>query len=120
MSNTQIIEKQLKQVVNADLSNFDPETNTYYIPKRVDKKIEEDKCYLIRLKPQAFTNRYVIDNWNNGSIPDCKYLKIDVSRKMSKMIKVVSVGFDYEHNKDLSYFWNGWLSTDDIEVIDYI
>ena len=36
------------------------------------------------------------------------------------MIKVVSVGFDYEHNKDLSYFWNGWLSTDDIEVIDYI
>lgn len=120
MSNDAIIEKQLSKVINADLSNFDPETRTYFIPKRVDKKIEEDKCYLIKLKPQAFNNRYVIDNWNNGSMPTTNFLKIDVSKKMSKMIKVVGVAFDYEHNRDLASFWSGWLSTDDIEVIDYI
>lgn len=112
-----VIKNQLEKVIVADLSNYNPETNTYIIPKRKDKKIEEDKCYLIHLKAKAFSNRFVIDNWNSGSMPSANYLKADISKKMNKMIKVVSVGYDFENQRDLATFWSGWLSVDDIEVI---
>ncbi len=51
-----LIEKELKKVEKADLSNFNPETNTYIIPKRKDIKIEEDNCYLVHLKDTLFSN----------------------------------------------------------------
>ena len=57
-----IIEEQLKKVERADLSNFDKEKNTYFIPKRQDIKIEEDCCYLIQLLPTLFTNDTVKTN----------------------------------------------------------
>lgn len=113
----QLIEKELKKVEKADLTHFDPATNTYFIPKRKDIKIEEDHCYLIHLKDSIFNNTTLKVNWNNGSLPSYNYLKVDVSKVMSKMIKVVGVGFDFEKQEDLSYFWSGWLTTDEIEVI---
>lgn len=54
-----LIEKELKKVEKADLSNFDPLTNTYIIKKRKDIKIEEDNCYLIYLKDSLFSNDVV-------------------------------------------------------------
>lgn len=36
---------------------------------------------------------------------------------MAKMIKVVAVGFDNETQSDISYFWSGWLTLDEIEVL---
>lgn len=112
-----IIEEQLKKVEYADLSNYDEATNTYIIPKRVDIKLEEDKCYLIRLKPTLFTNETLKINWNQGKVPTQEYLKVDISKKMPKMIKVVGVGYDYDGNQDLSYFWSGWLTLADIDVL---
>ena len=116
----ELIEKELKKVEKADLTNFNPETNTYLIPKRKDIKVEEDCCYLVRLKDTIFTNETLKVNWNNGSLPTYKYLKIDVSKMLPKMIKVVAVGFDNETQKDISYFWSGWLTLDEIEVIKKI
>lgn len=55
----EIIEKQLKAVERADLTKFDAETNTYFIPKRQDIKLEEDHCYLINLKDSFFKNETV-------------------------------------------------------------
>ena len=57
-----IIEEQLKKTENVDLSNFDKETNTYYIKKRQDIKVEEDQCYNLKLKNSAFNNTIVTDN----------------------------------------------------------
>ena len=57
-----INEKQLKKTENVDLSNFDKETNTYYIKKRQDIKAEEDQCYILKLKNSAFNNTIVTDN----------------------------------------------------------
>ena len=57
-----IIEEQLKKTENVDLSNFDKETNTYYIKKRQDIKVEEDQCYILKLKNSAFNNAIVTDN----------------------------------------------------------
>ena len=115
-----LIEKELKRVEKADLTHFNPETNTYFIPKRKDIKIEEDNCYLIRLKDTIFNNETLKVNWNGGSLPTYKYLKVDVSKIMAKMIKVVGVGFDNETQTDVSYFWSGWLTLDEIEVIKKI
>lgn len=117
MSENKIIEEQLKKVEYADLSNFDAKTNTYMIPKRVDVKIEEDKCYLIQLLPTLFKNETLKINWNSGNMPTFDYMKIDVSKMIGKMIKVVGTGYDFEEQKDLATFWSGWLSTQDIKVI---
>ena len=112
-----IIEQQLAKVQNANLSNYIPETDTYIIPKHVGIKIEEDKGYIIYLKDGAFTNTTIINNWNNGSFPTVRYLKIDIAKKMNNMIKVVSVGYDPITEQDLDKYWSGWLSIDNINII---
>lgn len=120
---SELIEKQLKKVQNADLSNFDSTTNTYFIKKRVDIKIEEEQCYLIHLKTSLFENAVLKNNWNGGNTPPCTYFKAEVSKMMGKMIKIVGVGSnDIEklNNNIDTRFWTGWLSTQDIEVIQKI
>ena len=112
-----IIESQLKKVQYADLTNFNSETNTYFIKKREDIKLEEDNCYLIHIKPTLKLNKSFITNWNRGSIPTYDYLKIDVSKIMVDKIKVVSVGYNINENKNEDYFWSGWLTINDIEVL---
>lgn len=114
---SKLIRDQLNKTIYADLSNFDELTNTYFIKKREDVKIEEDNFYLIHLKMSAFTNKTISDNWNAGSIPPVAYMKIDASKVMGKMVKVLGAGFDIENNRDLSVFWSGWLCVDDIEVL---
>ena len=120
LSVNKIIEQQLKKLEYADISNFDAATNTYIIPKKVDIKIEEDKCYLIQLLPTLFKNEVLKTNWNAGSMPVYNYMKVDVSKIIGKMIKVVGTGYDIETQTDISSFWSGWLSTQDIKVIKKI
>ena len=115
-----LIDAQLKKVEKADLSHYDKETNTYFIPRKNEIKLEEDNCYLVELQDTIFNNEVLKTNWNNGNMPKYKYLKIDVSKIMAKMIKVVAVGYDNENKKDLSYFWNGWLTLNEIKVIQKI
>lgn len=117
---TELIKNQLKQVQYADLSNFNEDTATYIIKRRVDVKIEVDSCYIIRLKPSARSNMAVMINWNNGSMPSFNCLKADISKIMGKMIKVVAVGYDEQSQQDIAKFWSGWLHIDDIEVISII
>lgn len=114
----EIVKKQLEKVQYADLSNFDAATNTYIIKKRVDIKLEVDSCYLIRVKPSAYNNQVVIVNWNNGNMPSTEYLKVDISKVMGKMVRVVGIAHDYHNHQDLASFWSGWLSTDDVEVLE--
>jgi len=115
---SKVIEQQLKKVQNANLSNYNPETNTYFIKRRVDIKIEEDSGYIIHLKDSAFTNSAIITNWNNGSFPKTCYLKIDVNKKMNNMIKIVGVGYDIISKQDLAIYWSGWLCLDNIDIIE--
>ena len=112
-----IIKDQLNKVINADLNNFDESTYTFYIKQKISIKIEENKCYLIKLKPTLFRNQALATNWNNSSIPKVDYLKVDVIKLMGNMIKVMGVGYDFEKKLDQNYFWNGWLTLTDIEPI---
>jgi hypothetical protein len=59
----------------------------------------------------------VINNWNNGSFPTVRYLKVDIAKKMNNMIKVVGVGYDPITEQDLDKYWSGWLSIDNINII---
>ena len=112
-----IIKEQLAKVEQADLSNFDAKSNTYYIKKRKDIKIEADHDYLIVLKPAAFNNSAVITNWNGGSMPTTSCLKINVLKNMGKMIQVVAVDFDMQSQTSSGTFWQGWLAVSDFDII---
>lgn len=118
-----IVQKQLKKVQNADLSDFDPKTNTYFIKKRVDIKVEEDKCYIFKLKSSLFENAVLKSNWNNGMVPPCTYFKAEVSKIMNKMIKIVGIGsndLSVLNNNQATQFWTGWLSLQDVEVLQKV
>lgn len=113
---SKIIAEQLQKVTDADLSNFDKATNTYFIPQKKSIKIKTDTCYIISLKPQAFTNPINI-NWNRGKGPQSDCMKIEVNNIMNNMIKVVGVGYDAANDTVLNTFWSGWLQLDNIEIL---
>jgi hypothetical protein len=52
----QIVKKQLEKVTYADLSNFNPETNTYYIKKYTRAKYNIGKCYLVKVSLEVVNN----------------------------------------------------------------
>ncbi len=112
-----LIKKQLEKVQIADLSNFDPETNTYIIPQKKSIKIENNKAYLIYLNDSFFYNSTLKDNWNKGFMPKDRYLKCEINNVVAKMIQVTAIGYDMLNKKDTYNFWNGWVSLDDIQVL---
>ena len=114
---SKIIQEQLQKVNFADLSNFNPETNTYIIPQKKDIKVEVDGCYLVKLLPTFYTNEVVKVNWNENKTPIYDCLEIDITKILGKMIKVNCIGYDEKENCPLNYFWSGWLYLPDIEII---
>ena len=113
---SEIIKKQLKQVYYADLSNFDPETNTYTIPKYSKPRYEIGKCYLINLNPILVGNTWSVfaTNWNNSTCPLTPYVKAAVSKINGKMLYVDTLAYDFENRQDLTIMWSGWLPEDEI------
>lgn len=111
------IQKLLDKVELADLSHYDSATSTFYIPKRVDIKLDVDKVYLIHLKDSFFTNSTLRVNWNNDTVPPYPYLKFEVDRIVAKMIKGIGIGYDPVTDADLDKTWEGWLNKDNIEIL---
>jgi hypothetical protein len=109
----QIIKEQLDKCQFADLNNYDPNTNTFYIRKYCKPTYELNHCYLVRLPLNIVDtpDSVLAVNWNNGSYPKAQYLKIYISKAIGTMIYVDSIGFDFETNQDLNLMWSGWLDT---------
>ena len=114
---SKIIAEQLKKVENADLSSFNSETNSYFIPKKTTIKVEENNCYIFQLLDSAFTNSTVNANWNGAKGPLYYYYKADVIQKMPGMIKILGVAYNINTGEDLNSFWSGWLSLNDVIVL---
>lgn len=114
-----IIKEQLDKCQFADLNNYDPSTNTFYIRKYSTPTYEINHCYLIRLPLNIVdtTDSVLAVNWNNGSCPKTQYLKIYISKALGNMIYVDSVGFDFETKQDLNLMWSGWLNTAELTQI---
>lgn len=118
----ELIKKQLQKCSYADLSNFDPETRTYHIPKYSKPHYEIGKMYLIQL-PAAIVGRtdsVIATNWNNGTAPQYEFLKIHVSKTLGKMIYVDSIGYDTEAQRDINILWTGWLPTESITLVNQL
>jgi len=115
----QVIKDQLRACQFADLHHFDADTYTVHIPKYSKPKYDLNQMYLIGLNEVLInnTNSPLASNWNHGTAPSTKYLKIFVSKQLGKMIYVDSIGYDYAAYQDLNNVWSGWLPTEEIEQI---
>jgi len=117
---SEIVKKQLKKVNWADLSNFDPTTNTYIIKKYSQPTYNIGKMYIVRVADQLVCNNnsVIATNWNNGTSPQFTCLKIYVSKIMGKMIYVDSISYDIINKKDLSLMWSGWLPVENLTQLE--
>jgi hypothetical protein len=116
-----IVEQQLNNVKIADLTNYNPDTNTYYIPRYNETKLEVDSCYIICLDDVLLKydeDSTLISNWNRGTYPKSKYMKVDISKKVGDMVLVNGLGYDYNTKQDTNVLWNGWLPIKKIKVME--
>lgn len=114
-----IIEEQLKKTRLADLTNYNPATRVYSIPRYSKPVYDIGKCYLVKL-PNHLVNDHtsvLSCNWNNATSPKHPYLKIYVSKAMGNMIYVDSIAYDFEARKDIYDTWSGWLVTEELSQI---
>lgn len=108
------IKDQLDKCNFADLSNFDPENNTFLIKKYSKPVYSLQHCYLVSLLPQLLQpNSVLAINWNAGAVPPYQTLKIYVSKVLGRMLYVDSVAYDINSQKD-GPIWSGWLPIDEI------
>jgi hypothetical protein len=114
-----IIKEQLEKCQFADLNNFDPNTNTFYIKKYSKPTYEINHCYLVKLPLNIVdaTDSVLAVNWNNGTCPKTQYLKVYLSKMLGKMAFCDSIGYDFENKADLNYMWSGWLNTEELTQI---
>ena len=116
---TPLIKEQLEKCQFANLNNYDPNTNTFLIPKYSQPTYDLNHCYLVKLPSNIVNNTdsVLAVNWNNGNTPSTQYLKIYISKVLGNMIYVDSIGFDFETKQDLNLMWSGWLSTSELTQI---
>lgn len=112
----EIIKKQLLKCTYANLNNFNPETNTFYIPKYSKPQYVVGKMYLVQLPLNLVNNTssVVAANWNNGTAPQFQYLKVYAAKLLGKMLYVDSIGYDINTRQDINTLWSGWLPTEEI------
>ena len=118
-----LIKEQLQKVSVADISNYDEKNQIINIPKFKQDRYIVGTCYLVCLDDTLlndYGNPILVSNWNKGTYPRCKYMKIDVLKTMGKMINVNGIGFDYTTKQNTTYVWSGWLPiqlTKQVEIL---
>lgn len=117
-----IIKQQLKNCSYANLSNFNPETCTFSIPKYVKPHFVLGQMYLVQVSNLLVNNTesVISANYNNGTAPKYPYLKIFVSKTLGKMIYVDSIAFDPQTKQDINVMWSGWLPVDELTMLSSI
>ena len=113
----QLIQEQLGKVVYANLSSYDKETHTYYIPKINQIKLQVNHSYIIKVKDSLYENDLLKSNYNQGRTPPYKSYLIDIVSILGRVIKVNGVEYDLEKNQTLNNLWSGYLSIKDIEIL---
>lgn len=116
----QLVKEQLSKVYYADLSNYNEEENSYFIPKINKIKIQLNHTYIIEIKESIKDNQTLKCNYNKGEIPPFKCCLIDVSLVLGKIIKVNGVEYDINNKSPLNKIWSGYLAIDDIKVLEEV
>ncbi len=112
-----LVGEQLNKVKKADLSNFNSETYTYIIPKKMEVKLKRSIVYLIHFKDSFFTNTEILNYWNKGSNPNFNYASAEVSEEKDTKFKLLCREYDFYTKNYKNNFWCGWVQDKDIEVI---
>ena len=119
-----IVKQQLSSCKVADIPEFDDNTTHIFIPKANKSSlvlefhihsyyIIEIADYVLNPSPE-FT---LATNWNKGTIPPNKYMKVEVSQITGKMIKVTGIAYDVSTQRDLPIVWEGWLPASSTKII---
>lgn len=120
---TKFVEEQFKTSEILKSAIYNPDTDTYFLPKRTTIKLEQGKAYIVELDDILLQENgdYVLQfNWNKGKTPTEKYYKIDVINIIGKMIQVVGIAYDWENKIDLNSFWNGYLPKERLKVLEVL
>lgn len=114
--------KQLERCSLANLNFYEEATHIYRIPKYKLPVYKINTCYLILVADYLIGNTTTVlaTNWNKGTAPQDKCLKIYVSQIKGKMIYVESLSYDLVKNQDINRNWSGWLSVDDLTQLTQI
>ena len=119
---SKILSNQLKMVTSVDLSDVPSDFHVLVIDKQQtleDVDLNVGQSFLIELEdyiinpPPNFT---LSDNWNGGSNPTQKYMRVIVVQVMGKMVRVQGVGFDMKTHENIGDVWEGWLPRKSIKV----
>ena len=119
-----LIKDKLSKVQRAVLSDYDEDSTIIKVEKgagRPPTLLQVDNCYLISVEdyilnpPDGFT---LHTNWNNNIAPKHKFMKVDVTKIVGKMVFVNSVGVDMKSHTDTGDMWSGWLPQKSIKIIE--
>lgn len=122
-----VVKRELEKV-RIPLPEYDDDTT---LIKILRKSVESEtrtypivvgKCYLIQIadyvlnEPPNFT---LSANWNKGIVPRSRYLKVQITSVMGKMIQIDGSGFDVINQVDTSDAYIGlWLPLASIGVVE--
>lgn len=121
-----IVEDQLKKVQVANLPPYDEDTLYMVIPKKdcvANAGLVVQGLYLIQLEDylvNPFEGFTLHDNWNKGIPPKHHFLKVEVLQFVGNMVKVSSIGYDYNTKQDTNDAWEGWLPLKGIKIIEVL
>lgn len=121
-----VVKRELEKV-RIPLPDYDDNTTLITILRKTAEEqvktfpIIVGNCYLIQLadyvlnEPPNFT---LSANWNSGVVPKSKYMKIQITKVMGKMIQIDGSGYDVLNQVDLNDAYIGlWLPLASIGVV---
>ena len=117
--------EQLKKVISVDIPDFG-DSDKIIIKKRKPTSADlmvENHAYVISIDDAVLTpndSSNLQGNWNNGTLPKHKTMKVSVDRIMNRMIKVTGIGYDPTTNTDIADVWEGWLPDKSITILGEI
>lgn len=120
-----IVKQQLSKCRVANIPEFDDSTTHIFIPKNGKATAPLDfhlhSYYIIEIADYVLnpsTEFTLATNWNKGTVPPHKHMKVQVSQITGKMIKVTGIGYDITYQKDLPLVWEGWLPASSARIIN--
>ena len=118
-----VVKEQLGKCRVAEIPAFDDNTTHIFIPKVNAGSINEyhlHKYFMVEiadyiLNPSAdFT---LADNWNKGTKPPSKYMNVEITQIMGKMIQISGVSYNPENPAASPTHWEGWVPQKSIKII---
>lgn len=118
-----LVKEELRKCRVANLPEYDDSTTEIIIPKGGKVAVspyQAGKCYVIELADHILNpndDSMLSSNWNKGTVPPGKYMKVEISEVMGKMVRINGYTYDPIFNQDLFQMWQGWIPNQGIKII---